>query len=91
MPQPYYENRELSWIRFNTRVLEEAENPAVPLLEQLSFSAIYQSNLDEFVMVRVGTMLDRMQEMPKTRDSRTDMTQGCRLFPDDGTAPCPRH
>ena len=74
MPQPYYENRELSWIRFNTRVLEEAENPAVPLLEQLSFSAIYQSNLDEFVMVRIGTMLDRMQEMPKKRDSRTDMT-----------------
>ena len=74
MPQPYYENRELSWIRFNTRVLEEAEDPAVPLLEQLSFSAIYQSNLDEFVMVRIGTMLDRMQEMPKKKDSRSGMT-----------------
>ncbi len=74
MPKPYYENRELSWIRFNTRVLEEAEDPAVPLLEQLSFSAIYQSNLDEFVMVRVGTMLDRMQDMPKKKDSRTGMT-----------------
>ena len=74
MLQPYYENRELSWIRFNTRVLEEAEDPAVPLLEQLSFSAIYQSNLDEFVMVRVGTMLDRMQEIPKKKDSRSGMT-----------------
>ncbi len=74
MLQPYYENRELSWIRFNTRVLEEAEDPTVPLLEQLSFSAIYQSNLDEFVMVRVGTMLDRMQEMPKKKDSRSGMT-----------------
>lgn len=74
MPQPYYENRELSWIRFNTRVLEEAEDPAVPLLEQLSFSAIYQSNLDEFVMVRIGTMLDRMQEMPSKKDSRSGMT-----------------
>lgn len=74
MPQPYYENRELSWIKFNTRVLEEAEDPSVPLFEQLSFSAIYQSNLDEFVMVRVGTMLDRMQEDPKRKDSRAGMT-----------------
>ncbi len=74
MVQPYYQNRELSWIKFNTRVLEEAEDPAVPLLEQLSFSAIYQSNLDEFVMVRVGTMLDRMQEIPKKKDSRSGMT-----------------
>ncbi len=71
MPQSYYENRELSWIRFNTRVLEEAEDPSVPLFEQLSFSAIYQSNLDEFVMVRVGTMLDRMKETPKKKDSRS--------------------
>ncbi len=71
MLQPYYENRELSWIRFNTRVLEEAEDPTVPLFEQLSFSAIYQSNLDEFVMVRVGTMLDRMKETPKEKDSRS--------------------
>ncbi len=74
MPQPYYENRELSWLRFNTRVLEEAEDPSVPLLEQLSFSAIYQSNLDEFVMVRVGTMLDRMKDTPDKKDSRSGMT-----------------
>ncbi len=74
MPKPYYENRELSWIKFNTRVLEEAEDPSVPLLERLGFSAIYQSNLDEFVMVRVGTMLDRMQDTPKKKDSRGGMT-----------------
>lgn len=73
MIQPYYQNRELSWIAFNTRVLEEAEDTNVPLLEQLSFSAIYQSNLDEFVQVRVGTMLDRMQDTPKEKDSRSGM------------------
>lgn len=73
MIQPYYENRELSWIAFNTRVLEEAEDSSVPLLEQLSFSAIYQSNLDEFVQVRIGIMLDRIQENPKQKDSRSGM------------------
>ena len=73
MIQPYYMNRELSWIKFNERVLEEAEDMHVPLLEQLSFSAIYQSNLDEFVQVRVGTMLDRMESDPKHKDSRSGM------------------
>lgn len=71
--KPYYRNRELSWIDFNVRVLEEAEDPTVPLLEQLSFSAIYQNNLDEFVSVRVGTMLDRAKTAPKERDSRSGM------------------
>ena len=73
MIQPYYMNRELSWIKFNERVLEEAEDSNVPLLEQLSFSAIYQSNLDEFVQVRVGTMLDRMESEPQKKDSRSGM------------------
>ncbi len=73
MIQPYYMNREFSWIGFNTRVLEEAEDPNIPLLEQLSFSAIYQSNLDEFVQVRVGTMLDRMKEKPNEKDSRSGL------------------
>ena len=79
MVRPYYMNRELSWIRFNIRVLEEAEDPAVPLLEQLSFSAIYQSNLDEFVQVRVGTMLDRKKNDPKKRDSRSGMKPKAQL------------
>ena len=54
-----YMNRELSWLKFNERVLEEAENPEVPLCERLTFASIYQSNLDDFFMVRVGSLYDR--------------------------------
>ena len=54
-----YTNRELSWIQFNERVLEESEDQRVPLYERLKFVAIFQSNLDEFFMVRVGSLYDQ--------------------------------
>ena len=69
-----YGNRELSWLQFNHRVLEEAEDPANPLCERLNFAAIFQSNLDEFFMVRVGMLLDTLN-MGVT-DNKTGMTSG---------------
>lgn len=67
-----YVNRELSWLLFNQRVLEEAEDPANPLCEQLNFAAIFQSNLDEFYMVRVGALMDMVQT--GAVDDKTGMT-----------------
>ena len=69
-----YTNRELSWLQFNVRVLREAENEHVQLAERLSFVSIYQSNLDEFFMVRVGTLMDQMHAGEKIRDNKTNMT-----------------
>lgn len=67
-------NRELSWLKFNERVLEEVENKKVPLCERLTFASIYQSNLDEFFRVRVGSLVDQMLLGGKIRDNKTKMT-----------------
>lgn len=75
----HLENRELSWIKFNKRVLEEATAPETPLLERLSFSAIYQSNLDEFFMVRVGSVTDKAKENNSKKDCFSGMTPSQQL------------
>ena len=69
-----YMNRELSWLKFNERVLEEAESDLTPLCERLSFASIYQSNLDEFFMVRVGSLVDQEHLSPQIRENKTLMT-----------------
>ena len=74
MSQQVYMNRELSWLKFNERVLEEAENPENPLCERLTFASIYQSNLDEFYMVRVGSLVDQMLLAKDIRENKTNMT-----------------
>lgn len=71
---PYMMNRELSWLKFNERVLNEAGNPRVPLAERMTFASIYQSNLDEFYMVRVGTLMDQMDSGEIVRENKTNMT-----------------
>ena len=73
-----YVNRELSWLQFNRRVLEEAEDPANPLCEQMNFLSIFQSNLDEFYMVRVGMLMDTLN-MGVT-DDKTGQTSAQQMF-----------
>ena len=70
----YTQNRELSWLRFNQRVLEEAQDESVPLMERMKFVAIFTSNLDEFFMIRVGSLYDMAAVDNKKLDIRSGMT-----------------
>ena len=72
--QECYANRELSWLKFNERVLDEAASHHVPLCERMAFFSIVQSNLDEFFMVRVGALYDQMLADNHARENKTWMT-----------------
>ena len=73
MSESFYDNRELSWLKFNARVLEEAFDETTPLFERLRFVSIFCSNLDEFFMIRVGSWYDKLLYDPKDRENKTNM------------------
>ena len=74
MSKPFYDNREVSWLKFNARVLEEAQDENTPIFERLRFVQIFCSNLDEFFMIRVGSLHDKMLYDPKDRENKTNLT-----------------
>jgi Polyphosphate kinase len=70
----YTQNRELSWLKFNERVLAQADDPTVPLIERLRFISIFTNNLDEFFMVRVGSLVDLTVIAPNDAENKSGMT-----------------
>ena len=76
LPQEILVNRELSWLEFNRRVLHEAMRRDVPLFERLMFAGIYFSNMDEFFMVRVGSLTDQSLMDPDRLDDKTGWNGG---------------
>ena len=75
----YTQNRELSWLKFNERVLAEAADARVPLIERLRFASIFTSNLDEFFMVRVGSLFDLAMITPDDVENKSGMTPAQQL------------
>ena len=70
----FTQNRELSWLKFNERVLAEAADTTVPLIERLRFVSIFTSNLDEFFMVRAGSLLDLSMIAPDDMENKSGLT-----------------
>ena len=93
----YTQERELSWLRFNERVLEEARDENVPLFERLKFAAIFTSNLDEFFMIRVGSITDMTLSKQTHVDSKSGLplsssrpfSRRCRVCTSSGTRSSP--
>ena len=83
----FTQNREISWLHFNQRGLEEAGDESIPALERLKFISIFSSNLDEFFMVRVGSLFDLQKACPNDRDSRSGMTPAQQLSSIYGAIP----
>ncbi len=79
MKYPYTQNREISWLSFNERVLDKANDKTTPLMERLKFFEIFISNLDEFFMIRVGSLENIKELNPETKDSKTDMSVASQL------------
>ncbi|WP_028828871.1 polyphosphate kinase 1 [Proteocatella sphenisci] len=75
----YTQDREISWLKFNKRVLEEAEDKMAPLLERLKFVSIFMTNLDEFYMIRVGRLNDLNKIKVEVRNDKSNLTPGEQL------------